>query len=158
MNYGEGDSGATPRVVPTMTAAIYLGEVVFSIAVATVLLAASSFKSCTAILLFCCGVWTWTLAEYITHRFVLHAIAPLRHGLHHARPQDAVDKIFWQILARFRCCLPSGWRRRSGRRSPHIRMVFCLSTIASITIPLFSHLPCLNITSIITSLRAETSV
>ena len=89
-----------------MTAAIYLGEVVFSIAVATVLLAASSFKSCTAILLFGCGVWAWTLAEYITHRFVLHAIAPLRHGLHHARPRDAVDKIFWKIWLTFAVLYP----------------------------------------------------
>jgi sterol desaturase/sphingolipid hydroxylase (fatty acid hydroxylase superfamily) len=93
--------GHAACLVPTMTAAIYLGEVVFSIGLATVLLAASPLKSCTAILLFGCGVWTWTLAEYITHRFVLHAVAPLQHGLHHARPRDAVDKIFWQIWLAF---------------------------------------------------------
>ena len=39
----------------------------------------------------------WTLAEYITHRFVLHTIVPVQH----ARPQDAVDRIFWQIWLAF---------------------------------------------------------
>jgi hypothetical protein len=32
---------------------------------------------------------------------VLHAIAPVQHGIHHARPQDAIDKIFWQIWLAF---------------------------------------------------------
>jgi sterol desaturase/sphingolipid hydroxylase (fatty acid hydroxylase superfamily) len=32
---------------------------------------------------------------------VLHAVAPVRHGLHHAHPQDAIDKIFWQIWLAF---------------------------------------------------------
>jgi len=43
----------------------------------------------------------WTLAEYITHRFVLHAIASVQHGVHHAHPQDGIDKIFWQIWLAF---------------------------------------------------------
>jgi sterol desaturase/sphingolipid hydroxylase (fatty acid hydroxylase superfamily) len=41
------------------------------------------------------------VAEYLTHRFVLHAISPVGHRLHHARPQDGVDKIFWQIWLAF---------------------------------------------------------
>ena len=46
-------------------------------------------------------VAAWTVAEYLTHRFVLHAISPVEHRLHHARPQDGVDKIFWQIWLAF---------------------------------------------------------
>jgi hypothetical protein len=65
------------------------------------LLAASTLKSPTAIGLFCCGLLAWTFAEYITHRFELHAVAPVQHGLHHAHPQDAIDKIFWQIWLAF---------------------------------------------------------
>lgn len=84
-----------------MTAAIYLGEIVFAIALAILMLAASIFRSSLAIVLFCCGISVWTLAEYLTHRFVLHAVAPVRHGLHHARPQDAIDKIFWQVWLAF---------------------------------------------------------
>src|SRR5882762_11726487 len=84
-----------------MTFAIYFGELIFAIALAIMLLAASTVASSTAILLFCCGVVAWTLAEYITHRFVLHAIAPVQHGIHHAHPKEAVDKIFWQIWLAF---------------------------------------------------------
>ena len=84
-----------------MTVAIYFGELVFAIALAIMLLAASTLKFSIAALLFCCGLVAWTLAEYITHRFVLHAIAPVQHGKHHARPQDAIDKVFWQIWLAF---------------------------------------------------------
>jgi hypothetical protein len=91
----------TACLVPSMTVAIYFGELIFAIALAIVLLANSSFKPSVTILLFCCGVVAWTLAEYITHRFVLHAIAPVQHGIHHAHPNDAVDKIFWQIWLAF---------------------------------------------------------
>jgi sterol desaturase/sphingolipid hydroxylase (fatty acid hydroxylase superfamily) len=84
-----------------MTAAIYFGELIFAIALAILLLAASTCEFSIAIFLFCCGLAAWTLAEYITHRFVLHAYAPLQHGIHHARPQDAIDKIFWQIWLAF---------------------------------------------------------
>ncbi len=91
----------TACLVPSMTVAIYFGELFFAIALAIVLLATSSFKPSITILLFCCGVVAWTLAEYITHRFVLHAIAPVQHGIHHAHPNDAIDKIFWQIWLAF---------------------------------------------------------
>src|ERR1700730_16046756 len=88
-------------LVPTITVAIYFGELIFAIAVAIALLVASTLKSSITAILFCCGLIAWTLAEYITHRFVLHAIAPVQHGIHHARPQDAIDKIFWQIWLAF---------------------------------------------------------
>jgi sterol desaturase/sphingolipid hydroxylase (fatty acid hydroxylase superfamily) len=84
-----------------MTAAIYLGELVFAVGLAVVLLTTSTFASSLATLLFCCGVAAWTLAEYLTHRYVLHAISPVGHRLHHARPQDGVDKVFWQIWLAF---------------------------------------------------------
>jgi sterol desaturase/sphingolipid hydroxylase (fatty acid hydroxylase superfamily) len=84
-----------------MTVAIYFGELTFAIALAVILLAASALKFSVAILLFSCGLLIWTLAEYVTHRFVLHAIAPVQHGIHHARPQDGVDKIFRQIWLAF---------------------------------------------------------
>jgi hypothetical protein len=84
-----------------MTAAIYFGELIFAIALAVTLLAVSTLKSFIAILLFCCGLVAWTLAEYITHRFVLHAIALVQHGIHHARPQDGINKIFCQIWLAF---------------------------------------------------------
>jgi hypothetical protein len=83
-------------LVPTITVAIYFGELIIALALAVALLAASTFKPSIAVLLFCCGLVAWTLAEYITHRFVLHAVAPVQHGIHHARPQDAIDRIFWQ--------------------------------------------------------------
>jgi sterol desaturase/sphingolipid hydroxylase (fatty acid hydroxylase superfamily) len=88
-------------LVPTITVAIYFGELVFAIAATVVLLATSTSRSSTTIVLFCCGLVAWTLAEYITHRFVLHALAPVQHGIHHAHPQDAIDKIFWQIWLAF---------------------------------------------------------
>ncbi len=84
-----------------MTVAIYFGELIFAIALATTLLVASTLKLSITLLLFCCGLLAWTLGEYVTHRFVLHAIAPVQHGIHHARPQDAIDKVFWQIWLAF---------------------------------------------------------
>ena len=91
----------TWRWVPSIIVAVYFGEFLFTLASAIVLLATSTSRSSIAALLFCCGLAAWTLAEYITHRFVLHAIAPVQHGIHHARPQDAIDKVFWQIWFAF---------------------------------------------------------
>jgi sterol desaturase/sphingolipid hydroxylase (fatty acid hydroxylase superfamily) len=91
----------TARLVPTMTFAIYFGELGFAIAAAIALLALSAGISSVTAILFLCGALAWTLAEYITHRFVLHAIAPVQHGIHHRRPQDAIDKVFWQIWLAF---------------------------------------------------------
>jgi sterol desaturase/sphingolipid hydroxylase (fatty acid hydroxylase superfamily) len=84
-----------------MIVAIYFGELSFAIGVAIALLTISTLASSIAAVLFCCGVAAWTLAEYITHRFVLHGIAPVQHGIHHARPQHGIDKIFWQIWVAF---------------------------------------------------------
>ena len=88
-------------LVPTRTVVIYFGEIIFSTAVAIALLATSTSKSSVTIMLFCCGLVAFTLAEYLAHRFVLHAIAPAEHRIHHARPQDPVAKIFWQIWLAF---------------------------------------------------------
>jgi sterol desaturase/sphingolipid hydroxylase (fatty acid hydroxylase superfamily) len=88
-------------LVPGLTAAIYFGELIFAAVVAIVLLAVSALKPSITIPLFCCGLVAFTLAEYITHRFVLHTLAPVQHGIHHARPREAVDKIFWQIWLAF---------------------------------------------------------
>src|SRR6202049_5092045 len=87
----------TTCLAPTMTVTVYFGELIFATATAIVLLAISAFMPSIVAILFCCGLAAWTLAEYITHRFVLHAIAPVQHGIHHARPQDGIDRIFWQI-------------------------------------------------------------
>ena len=91
----------TACLAPTVTVAIYFGELIFALALAIALLAASTLKFSIAVLLFGCGLVAWTVAEYITHRFVLHAIAPVQHGIHHAHPKEAVDKIFWQIWLAF---------------------------------------------------------
>src|SRR6202790_2011046 len=91
----------TTRLVPSITVAIYFGELIFATVVAVALLATSIYKPPVTAVLFGCGLVAWTLAEYITHRFVLHAIAPVQHGKHHARPQDAIDKVFWQIWFAF---------------------------------------------------------
>ena len=77
---------------------IYFGEMIFSCAMAVVLLAASSHLHAKyRVALFAGGFVAWTLAEYAVHRFVLHNLAPKEHGLHHAHPDEAVTRIFWQI-------------------------------------------------------------
>jgi sterol desaturase/sphingolipid hydroxylase (fatty acid hydroxylase superfamily) len=92
--------------VHTMTVAVYFGELFFATTLAIALLVISTSRASIVIVLFCCGLAAWTLAEYITHRFVLHAIAPVQHGIHHARPRDAVDKIFWQVWLAFAVLYP----------------------------------------------------
>ena len=91
----------TMCLVPSMTVAIYFGELIFATALAVILLTISTAKSSIALILSCCGLLAFTLAEYITHRFVLHALAPVRHGIHHARPREPIDRIFWQIWLAF---------------------------------------------------------
>src|SRR4029078_2415774 len=88
-------------LVPTMTVAIYFGEIIFATAVASALLVTSTAKSSIIIGLFCSGLVGFTLAEYLGHRFVLHAIAPVQHRIDHARPKDPVAKTFWQIWLAF---------------------------------------------------------
>jgi sterol desaturase/sphingolipid hydroxylase (fatty acid hydroxylase superfamily) len=89
------------RLAPPTTSTVYFGELVFALVVAVVLLVASNLRFYVVIAFFLCGVSAWTLAEYITHRFVLHAIATVEHGIHHARPRDPVERIFWQIWFAF---------------------------------------------------------
>jgi sterol desaturase/sphingolipid hydroxylase (fatty acid hydroxylase superfamily) len=92
--------------VHTVTVAIYFGELFFATTLAIVLLVISTSRPSVVIVLFSAGLAAWTLAEYITHRFVLHAVAPIQHGIHHARPRDAVDKIFWQVWLAFAVLCP----------------------------------------------------
>ena len=67
-------------LVPTVTVVIYFGEFIFANALAIGLLATSTLKPSVAAVLFCCGAVAFSLAEYLAHRFVLHSIAPVRHG------------------------------------------------------------------------------
>ena len=90
-----------PWCVPPAATVLYLGEVTVAWTLAAALLAISNFRFSVTILLFSCGVVAWTLAEYITHRFVLHSIATTEHGNHHAHPQEPIDRIFWQIWLAF---------------------------------------------------------
>jgi surface polysaccharide O-acyltransferase-like enzyme len=106
-----------------MTVAIYFGEIVFAVSVAIALLVTSTLEPSITAILFCCGLMAWTLAEYVTHRFVLHAIAPVQHGIHHARPNDAIDKIFWQIWLAFVVLYLMAGGRHTGRRSRRLRLV-----------------------------------
>ena len=54
-----------------------------------------------AVALFSGGVVALTLGEYTVHRFLLHNIATTQHRIHHAHPDEAIDKIFWQIWVCF---------------------------------------------------------
>jgi sterol desaturase/sphingolipid hydroxylase (fatty acid hydroxylase superfamily) len=87
-------------VRPTATI-LYLGEVVFALSSAIVLVATSNLAFATIVLCFFCGVVAWTFAEYIAHRFVLHSIATTEHGRHHAHSQEPIDRIFWQTWLAF---------------------------------------------------------
>ena len=80
-----------------MTAIIYFGEMLVVSILAIVLLAISQLRMSSGAALFAGGVVALTLAEYLVHRFVLHGFAPTEHRLHHANPDGAVLKIFWQI-------------------------------------------------------------
>jgi sterol desaturase/sphingolipid hydroxylase (fatty acid hydroxylase superfamily) len=84
-----------------MTALIYFGEMLVASLLAIVLLAISPFRMSSNAALLVAGVVTWTLAEYVVHRFVLYGLMTTQHGLHHANPDAAVLNIFWQIWACF---------------------------------------------------------
>jgi sterol desaturase/sphingolipid hydroxylase (fatty acid hydroxylase superfamily) len=84
-----------------MVALIYFGEMLVASLLAMVLLAISPFGMSYDAALLVAGVVTWTLAEYVVHRFVLHGLVTNQHGLHHANPDAAVLNIFWQIWACF---------------------------------------------------------
>jgi sterol desaturase/sphingolipid hydroxylase (fatty acid hydroxylase superfamily) len=84
-----------------MTALIYFGEMLVASLLAIVLLAISPFGMSYDAALLVVGVVSWTFAEYVVHRFVLHGLVTTQHGLHHANPGAAVLIIFWQIWACF---------------------------------------------------------
>jgi sterol desaturase/sphingolipid hydroxylase (fatty acid hydroxylase superfamily) len=84
-----------------MTALIYFGEMLVASLIAILLLAISPFGMSYDAALLVAGVVTWTLAEYVVHRFGLHGLVTTQHGLHHANPDAAVLNIFWQIWACF---------------------------------------------------------
>jgi hypothetical protein len=84
-----------------MTAIIYFSEMLVASLLAILLPAISHVRMSLDAVLFVGGVVGWTLAEYLVHRFVLHGLAPIQHGLHHANPDEAVLTIFWQIWVGF---------------------------------------------------------
>jgi hypothetical protein len=93
-----GAAGLTAqRLGSAMTAIIYFGEMLVASLLAIVLLAISQLGMSSDAVLFVGGVVALTLAEYAVHRFVLHGFAPIEHRLHHANPDCAVLRIFWQI-------------------------------------------------------------
>jgi sterol desaturase/sphingolipid hydroxylase (fatty acid hydroxylase superfamily) len=83
-----------------MTAILYFGEMLVASLLAIVLLAISPL-GITSAGRFIAGAVVWTFAEYVSHRFVLHQLAPREHALHHASPDEPVGKIFWQIWVAF---------------------------------------------------------
>lgn len=87
--------------VPTMTAIIYFSEMVLALLAAIVLLVTSRPRASDAVVLFSGGIVAWTLGEYVVHRFVLHDLAPTQHRIHHAHPEEAIRRIFWQIWVCF---------------------------------------------------------
>ena len=77
-----------------MTALMYFGEMLVASSLAIILLAISPFGMSYDAALLAAGVVTWTLAEYVVHRFVLHGLVTTQHGLHHANPDAAVSMFF----------------------------------------------------------------
>jgi sterol desaturase/sphingolipid hydroxylase (fatty acid hydroxylase superfamily) len=49
----------------------------------------TALQACAVVLL---GLCSWSLIEYIFHRFILHGLQPFRrlHALHHARPRALI--------------------------------------------------------------------
>ena len=84
-----------------MTAIIYFGEIFVASLLVIALLSISPHGVLSASELFIGGVVVWTLVEYLVHRFVLHDFFPMRHGMHHANPDEPVLTVFWQIWACF---------------------------------------------------------
>src|SRR5258706_695474 len=117
MSYLEGGL----RRQPTMTAAIYLGELVFAVGLAVVLLTTSTFASSVATLLFCCGVDRGR----IPHASL--CVACHFPGRTQASPRTTARRCRQGLLANIAPvlrCLPDYGTRRSGRRSRRLRMVF----------------------------------
>lgn len=65
-----------------MTILVDFGEMLVASSLAILLLAISPFGMSYDAALLVAGVVTWTLAEYVVHRFVLHGLVTTQHGLH----------------------------------------------------------------------------
>lgn len=89
----------TARLVPTITVAICFGELIIVLALAIALLAASTFKFSIAVLPFLLRPRGMDVGRlYHASPFVTcYRPSPARDS----RPQDAIDKIFWQIRLAF---------------------------------------------------------
>jgi sterol desaturase/sphingolipid hydroxylase (fatty acid hydroxylase superfamily) len=79
----------------------YFGEMVVGPLLAIFLFETSTLSLGNAAILASAGMVSWTLAEYLFHRFVLHRLVPAQHRIHHAHPDQAVLSIFWQIWVCF---------------------------------------------------------
>lgn len=77
-----------------MTALVYFGEMLVASSSAIILLTVSPLGMSYDAALLVAGIVSWTLAEYVVHRFVLHDLAPRAHGLHHANPEEPVLTFF----------------------------------------------------------------
>jgi len=59
------------------------------------------------------GIFVWTLAEYLIHRFILHNVVYFRdlHGMHHDTPTALIGTPVWMslILLFVGVLLPSWW-------------------------------------------------
>jgi surface polysaccharide O-acyltransferase-like enzyme len=93
-----------------------------------------------AVALFSGGVVALTLGEYTVHRFLLHNIATTQHRIHHAHPDEAIDKIFWQIWVCFAAVyLIAGGVVLAGALAPMLGIY--LSITAPIIVLIFCRLP-----------------
>jgi hypothetical protein len=138
-----------------MTAFIYFGEMLVASLIAIVLLAISPFRMSSDAALLVAGFVTWTLAEYVVHRFVLHGLVPTQHALHHANPDAAVLNIVWQIWACFALIyLTAGGAFLAGGLVAY-GTYSCI--IAHITVTISCRYPCLSITEDIINSRRETT-
>jgi sterol desaturase/sphingolipid hydroxylase (fatty acid hydroxylase superfamily) len=84
-----------------MTAIVYFSEMLAASLAAVALLEISPFRTNLEVVLFGAGVFTWSLAEYMVHRFVLHGFSATEHRRHHANPSAPVLTVFWQTWAGF---------------------------------------------------------
>jgi len=125
--------------------------------IAIVLLAISPFRMSSDAALLVAGVVTWTLAEYVVHRFVLHGLVTTQHGLHHANPDEAVLNIFWQIWACFALIyLIAGGAFLAGGLVAYSCTYSCIT--AHITVPIGCRYDCLSTTEVIINSQRETTV
>lgn len=93
------------RVHFTMPLVLYVPVVIYCLYIA---LAKYSNPVWLAIILFGMGVFIWTLAEYILHRFVFHyepttqwgkRLHFLTHGIHHDYPNDSKRLVMVPVIS-----------------------------------------------------------